>query len=129
MPWTIHSQSPVYERRRGHYGIILDTCGHPIRYMKILMDIKPWKKIAMLALPPHWLARLTVINTGQPEGLVYFNKLMTDIIEKCRKLTDASNNYTDFLQLLLDANKDTDAGPEDCKSSETNYVIKGNFFR
>jgi len=84
--------------------------------------------IAKLALPSHWLARLTVTNTGQPEELVYFNKLMTDIIETLRKFTDASNKYTDFLQILLDAHKDTDAAPEEYKTSETNYVIEGKHY-
>ncbi|CAG2178316.1 unnamed protein product, partial [Oppiella nova] len=94
------------------------------RHAKSLLDFKPWKIIAMLALPPRWLTRLTVTTTVRPEGLVYFNKLMTDIIETRRKLTDASAKYTDFLQLLLDAHKDTDAAPEDYKTSEANYVIE-----
>ncbi|CAG2170656.1 unnamed protein product [Oppiella nova] len=97
-----------------------------VRYAKSLLDVKWWKMIAKLALPSRWLARLTVTNTGQPEELVYFNKLMTDIIETRSKFTDASNKYTDFLQTLLDANKDSDAAPGVYKSNEEpNKPLKG----
>ncbi|CAG2103265.1 unnamed protein product [Medioppia subpectinata] len=102
------------------------------KYAKSLLDFNPWKIIAMLALPPKWLQFLSatcfIINmttTVKPEGLQYFNDLMSKIITTRKEMPDSSAKYSDFLQLLMDARNDRVAARDDYNTTEANYVNTG----
>ncbi|CAG2118439.1 unnamed protein product, partial [Medioppia subpectinata] len=60
-----------------------------------------------------------VTTTVKPEGLQYFNDLMSNIITTRKEMPDSSAKYSDFLQLLMDARNDRVAAHESAITDES----------